>query len=342
VTTDSAAVRSGEELPRDALAAWLTERIPGARDLAIEQFPSGHSNLTYLLRTPAGEWVLRRPPLGPVAPRAHDMVREARTLQAIHPHFPPAPEVVAVCEDPGIIGAPFFVMERRQGVVVRHGLPPEYDGFPNVSSRISRTLIDGLAQLHAIDIAATGLVSLGKPEGFLDRQVAGWSDRWHRAHPEPHPGMDQVIAWLSAEQPLPQAGTIVHNDYKLDNVMLDATDPDRLVAVLDWEMSTVGDPLADLGLTLTYWCLTEARQVAGMEAVDGWWDRERMVARYAERTGFVLDSLPWYEVLGVFKLAVIVQQIYARYLKGQTRDPRFRTMGRMVEALAAAAVERTA
>lgn len=332
------AVRPGEELPRDALIAWLAGRLPGAEALVIEQFPSGHSNLTYLLRTAMGEWVLRRPPVGPVAPRAHDMVREARVLQAIHPHFPPAPAVVAVCQDPEVIGAPFFVMERRRGVVVRHGLPPEYAALPDVPSRISRTLIDGLAQLHVIDVVATGLVSLGRPAGFLERQVTGWSERWHRAHPEPHDGMDRVIAWLGAEQPVPQAITVVHNDYKLDNVMLDAADPGRLVAVLDWEMTTVGDPLADLGLTLTYWCLAEARQVAGMDAMDGWWDREQMVARYAERTGFDVGALPWYEVLGIFKLTVIIQQIYARYLLGQTRDPRFRTMGRLVEALSASAL----
>ena len=340
MSTDTAAVRPGEELPRAPLAAWLAGRIPGVETLVIEQFPGGHSNLTYLLRTPAGEWVLRRPPQGPVAPRAHDMIREARVLQAVHPLFLPAPQVVAVCDDLEVIGAPFFVMERRHGVVVRHGLPPEYAGLPDAPARISRTLIDGLAQLHTIDVAATGLVALGRPEAFLDRQVAGWSDRWHRARRESLEGIERVLEWLRAEQPSPQATTIVHNDYKLDNVMLDAADPDRLAAVLDWEMTTVGDPLADLGLTLTYWCLAEARQVAGMDPMDGWWDRERMVARYAERTGFDVGALPWYEVLGIFKLAVIVQQIYARYLAGQTRDPRFRTMGRMVEALAASAVAR--
>lgn len=338
MSRDGVAVRPGEELPRDALIAWLAGRLPGAEALVIEQFPGGHSNLTYLLRTGMGEWVLRRPPIGPVAPRAHDMIREAGILQAIHPHFPPAPEVIAVCRDPDVIGAPFFVMERRHGTILHHGLPPEFAALPDVPARISRALIDGLAQLHAIDVVATGLVSLGRPEGFLERQVAGWSERWHRAHPGPHEGMDRVIAWLEAERPVPRAITVVHNDYKLDNVMFDAADPGRLVAVLDWEMATVGDPLADLGLTLTYWCLAEARQVAGMDAMAGWWDRAQMVARYAERTGFDVGALPWYEVLGIFKLAVIIQQIYARYLLGQTRDPRFRTMGRMVEALSASAL----
>lgn len=333
-------VRPGEELLREPLVAWLRGRIPAADTLVVEQFPAGHSNLTYLLRTGAGEFVLRRPPLGPVAPRAHDMIREARVLQAVHPHFPPAPGLVAVCEDPAVIGAPFLVMERRSGVVVRRGMPPEYAGIPEAADRISRALIDGLADLHRIDVRATGLIALGRPEGFLERQIGGWTDRWHRARTTPLPGMDRVATWLASQRPGSAGTTVVHNDYKLDNVMLDPADPGRLAAVLDWEMTTIGDPLADLGLTLTYWSLPEARAVAGMSDRDGWWPRDRMVARYAERTGFDLAALPWHEVLGIFKLAVIVQQIYARYVKGQTADPRFREMGRMVEALAAAATRK--
>lgn len=341
MTGETAPARAGEELPVEALRSWLADRLPGVAALTVEQFPGGHSNLTYLLRTPAGEWVLRRPPLGPVAAKAHDMGREARVLQAIHPYYPPAPAVVAVCDDPAVIGAPFFIMERRHGVVVRSGLPSAYRSLPDAPGRISRALIDGLARLHAIDVHATGLVALGRPEGFLQRQVDGWTDRWYRALGEPLPAMDPVITWLRAGKPASRAVAIVHNDYKLDNVMLDPADPGRLVAVLDWEMTTIGDPLADLGLTLTYWCLPEARRVAGMEGSQGWWDRDRMVARYTELTGLSVDGLPWYEVLGIFKLAVIIQQIYARYLTGQTRDPRFGAMGRMVLALTDAARQRT-
>lgn len=334
----TASPRPGEELPEAALGAWLAERIPGATGLRVEQFPSGHSNLTYRVVTDAGEFVLRRPPLGPVAPKAHDMVREARVLEALHPHFPAAPRVMAACDDPAVIGAPFFVMERRHGVVVRSGLPAEFAGLPGAAGRISEALIDGLAGLHRIDVHRTGLVALGRPEGFLERQLAGWTERWHRALPTgPVPAMDPVLRWLVEHRPESRAVTVVHQDYKLDNVMLDAADPGRLVAVLDWEMATVGDPLADLGLTLTYWSLPEARAVAGMHDADGWWPRERMVARYAERTGLDLSALPWYEVLGNVKLAVIVQQIYARYAAGQTSDPRFAGMGRMVVALADAA-----
>lgn len=342
MTGETAPARAGEELPVEALRSWLADRLPGAGELTVEQFPGGHSNLTYRLRTPAGEWVLRRPPLGPVAAKAHDMIREARVLLAVHPHYPPAPAVLAVCDDRAVIGAPFFVMERRHGVVIRHGLPPEYAGRDDGPGRISQALIDGLARLHAIDVHGTGLVSLGRPEGFLRRQLGGWTERWQQALIEPVETMDPVIRWLQDRLPAAGAVTLVHHDYKLDNVMLDPADPGRLVAVLDWEMATVGDPLADLGLTLTYWCLPEARRVAGMDATSGWWDRDRMVARYAALTGIEVENLPWYEVLGIFKLAVIVQQIYARYQRGQTRDPRFRAMGRMALALADAACGRIA
>jgi aminoglycoside phosphotransferase (APT) family kinase protein len=337
---DTAAVREGEDLPHAALAAWLAGSVPDTGSLVIQQFPSGHSNLTYLLRAGSREYVLRRPPVGPVAPRAHDMAREYRFLQAIHPHFPPAPRVVALCEDLSVIGVPFFVMERRRGVVVRRGLPGEYAATPDAAGRISRTLIDGLAALHAVDVQATGLIALGRPEGFLERQVAGWSDRWRRAQTEDLPAMTRVMAWLDRERPAPQRTTVVHNDYKLDNVMLDTASPDRLAAVLDWEMATIGDPLADLGLTLTYWSLPEARRVSGMETGQGWWTREQMVERYAVQAGLDLGTLPWYEILGIFKLAVIIQQIYARFVRGQTRDPRFRDLGRQVAALGAAAESR--
>jgi aminoglycoside phosphotransferase (APT) family kinase protein len=183
-------------------------------------------------------------------------------------------------------------------------------------------------------------VALGRPEGFLDRQVRGWSERWNQAQTEPVDSMAPVIAWLAEHRPTSAATTIVHHDYKLDNVMFDPAEPGRLAAVLDWEMATIGDPLADLGLTLTYWTLPEARRLAGMDQTAGWWTREEMVARYVERTGFDIGRLPWYEVLGIFKLGVIVQQIYARYVRGQTQDTRFRDMGQLVAALAATAGER--
>jgi aminoglycoside phosphotransferase (APT) family kinase protein len=336
MSSDFADVRPGEELPREALAAWLAERLAGGGQVEVLQFPAGHSNLTYLLRThtPAAEYVLRRAPLGPVPARAHDMAREYRVLAAVYPHFPLAPQPIAVCESADVIGAPFFVMERRRGAVARHGVPDAFRDKPNAAALMSQALIDGLAELHLIDVESAGLGGLGRPVGFLQRQVEGWSERWRRAVTSPVPAMDPVMGWLASERPEPRRVAMLHQDYKLDNVMFAPREPSRMTAVLDWEMATVGDPLADLGLTLTYWSLPEAQKVAGMEASAGLWSREQMIERYVERTSFDVTGLHWYEVLGTFKLAVILQQIYARYAHGQTSDSRFAHMGQMAEALA--------
>lgn len=334
MTGDAVDTRPGEELPHARLVEYLRGVISGiSNDLVVEQFPGGHSNLTYLLRTPTQEFVLRRPPMGPVAPKAHDMVREFHVLEAVHPHFSPAPRVLHLALDLSIIGVPFYLMERRHGVVVRHQIPPEYAGTAHATQRMSAALIEGLSQLHAIDIVATGLIHLGKPAGFLERQLLGWTERWRRALTTAIPAATSVVEWLNATLPVSPAATIVHNDYKLDNVMFAAADPGRLVAVLDWEMTTVGDPLADLGMTLSYWCLDENLQVGGGVARGDWWNREQMLERYVARTGLDVGRIEWYEVFGMFKLAVILQQIYARYLKGQTLDQRFQSFGDKVESL---------
>jgi aminoglycoside phosphotransferase (APT) family kinase protein len=330
-------VRQGEEIALDRLAEFLRPRLPGAESgIALEQFPNGHSNLTYLLRAGGHEYVLRRPPLGPVAPKAHDMVREYRILRAVHPHFPEAPEALVVCENPAILGAPFFIMERRRGAVVRDcapaGMTPE---------AISEAFLDTLVRLHTIDIAGADLAALGKPEGYVERQVRGWADRWERARTDECAAMDEVIRWLAARIPPPLAPTLIHNDYKLDNVMLEpcAGGAVRVSAVLDWEMATLGDPLSDLGLTLCYWFWATAPEVraAGIPALTaepGWHTRDRLVERYADKTGREVTHIRYYEVLGVFKLAVIIQQIYARYHRGQTQDARFQNFGQQAQALA--------
>ena len=224
-SADTAAVRSGEELDRAALTKYLADKIEGGSSLAIEQFPGGHSNLTYLLRTPVREYVLRRGPLGPVAPKAHDMAREYMVLKAVHPFFDAAPEVFHLCEDTSIIGAVFFIMERRHGIVVRDRIPPELAAFPDYPARVSRGFVDCLVELHAVDIEKHGLISLGKPAGFLERQVRGWFERWNRAKTEEIALMDRLIQWLTDRLPVSPAPTLVHNDFKLDNVMLDAKDP---------------------------------------------------------------------------------------------------------------------
>jgi aminoglycoside phosphotransferase (APT) family kinase protein len=332
---ETIAVRQGEEVAVERLREFLRDTLPGmGQGVELEQFPNGHSNLTYLLRAGGREYVVRRPPLGPVAPRAHDMAREFRILRAVHPHFPEAPEAFAVCEDASILGAPFFVMERRHGVVLRERTPAEM--HPRA---VSEAFLDTMVRLHAIDVRAGDLAGLGKPEGYVERQVRGWADRWERARTGEGAAMDEVVRWLAANLPEALAPSLIHNDYKLDNVMLAGGAEVRVEAVLDWEMATVGDPLSDLGLTLCYWFWATDPEVraAGIPALTsepGWYTRDRLVERYAEKTGRDVGRVGYYEVLGVFKLAVIIQQIYARFFRGQTQDARFANFGSRAEALA--------
>lgn len=342
---DTAHVRAGEELNLASLADWLRGRIAGAeRGITVEQFPDGHSNLTYLLRMSGDgrEYVLRRGPLGPVAPKAHDMAREFRVLHMVHPHFREAPDVFCLCEDPAVLGAVFFLMERRRGFILRDEVPPELTKIPNYAQRMSEAFIDCLIRLHAIDVSKTGLIALGKPDGFLERQVLGWADRWNRAQTGARTdavlNMDRVIQFLVDRRPPSSAPTVVHNDYKLDNVMFGNGSPDHIEAVLDWEMATVGDPLADLGLTLCYWAWASApqlraRPLPSLTSHPGWYTRDQFVQRYAAQTGRDLSNIGYYEVLGIFKLAVILQQIYYRFQRGQTQDARFQNFGDRVSGL---------
>lgn len=339
VYRDTAPVRPGEELNLTGLAACLRGSIEGAENgISARQFPGGHSNLTYLLRIGEREYVLRRGPLGPVAPKAHDMAREFHVLQALHPHFPEAPDVYLLCEDAGVLGAVFFLMERRQGIILRDQIPAEVSCLPDYPRRISEAFIQCLARLHGLNLEMTGLASLGKPQGFLQRQVQGWQERWNRAKTEDNPQIEQVVRWLAERMPPSPAPAVVHNDFKLDNIMLASGGADEIAAVLDWEMATVGDPLADLGLTLCYWCWASApslraRALPSLTSQPGWYTRDQMVARYAELTGRDLTHIAWYEVLGIFKLAVILQQIYFRFQRGQTQDQRFRDFGDRVRGI---------
>jgi aminoglycoside phosphotransferase (APT) family kinase protein len=333
-------MREGERIAADALAEYLRGRIEGAdRGVELEQFPNGHSNLTYLLRVGGRDYVLRRPPLGPVAPKAHDMVREYHVLRAVHRHFPQAPRVFLLCEDTAVLGVPFFVMERRCGVVLREEIPPTMAAIAEHARMISEAFLDSMVRLHAIDVASPGVRELGKPEGYVERQVRGWADRWERAKTEDVTEMDDVVRWLGARLPRPLVPSLIHNDYKLDNIMLAAGAPDRVEAVLDWEMATLGDPLSDLGLTVCYWVWATDPEVraAGIPALTrgaGWFTRDELVERYAASTGRDVTHVGYYEVLGVFKLAVIIQQIYCRFHRGQTQDERFRNFGERAAALA--------
>jgi len=290
------------------------------------------------LRVAGSEYVLRRAPLGPIAPKAHDMAREFRVLQAVHQHFREAPDVFFLCEDPAVVGAVFFLMERRRGLILRDAVPAPLASMPNYAQVISEAFVDCLIRLHGIDVAKTGLIALGKPEGFLERQVQGWTERWNRAKIDDAPELECIIGWLVDRRPVSPAPTLVHNDYKLDNVMLAAESGDRIEAVLDWEMATVGDPLADLGLTLCYWAWADTPQLRPaarpIPSQPGWYTRDQFVRRYAAQTGRDLSGIGYYEVLGIFKLAVILQQIYYRYRRGQTQDARFQNFDRRVKSLA--------
>jgi aminoglycoside phosphotransferase (APT) family kinase protein len=337
--SETIAMRDGESIAAGAIAEYLCGKIEGAEHgVALEQFPNGHSNLTYLLRVGAREYVLRRPPLGPVASKAHDMVREYHVLRAVHPHFPQAPNVHILCEDPAVLGAPFFIMERRRGVILREGIPPEFESVAAYPRRVGEAFLDALVTLHRIDISEPAIQQLGKPEGYVERQVRGWAERWERAKTEDVSELDSVVQWLAANIPPALAPSLIHNDYKLDNVMLTSGSPDRVEAVLDWEMATLGDPLSDLGLTLCYWVWATSPEVcvAGIPALTsrpGWLTRDELVERYARQTGRDVTRIGYYEVLGVFKLAVIIQQIYSRFHRGQTHDDRFRNFGERAAAL---------
>lgn len=342
-SSDTAPVRSGEELDVEALAAYLRPRLPldiePVAELELTQFAGGHSNLTYLIKFGSHEFVLRRPPVGPVAPTAHDMPREFRLLEAINPHFPLAPRPVLLCEDISVIGVPFYLMERRMGLIVRDRIPTEIGDEAGVRRGVSEAVVDTLASLHAVEINESGIVRIGKPEGFVTRQVRGWSDRWQRSRTSEVPEMDQVMRWLSENIPGEHSSeaTIVHNDFKLDNILLAENDPARVVAVLDWEMCTVGDPLIDFGLLLCYWTLQGSGDSQSLRAVttgSGWLTREEMIARYHEQTRRDLSQIVFYETFARFKVAVIIQQIYFRFVRGQTSDQRFRHFDRLVQQLA--------
>ena len=335
--TDTRPVRASENLDWKRLADYLRGELDiGNGEMEVEQFPGGHSNLTYLIRFGQTELVLRRPPFGPVPPRAHDMARESRVLSAVHPHFPLAPRPLVLCEDTSVIGSVFYVMERRRGLVIRTEEPPQMT--PMLRARISAGVVDTLADLHAVDVVGYGLDSLGKPAGFVARQIRGWTERWHGSKTAEVPEMEALAAWLEPRIPAdPERPALVHGDYKLDNVMLDVAQPERLAGVFDWEMSAIGDPLIDIGILLCYWVHVANAQDSALATVttrDGWYGRDEILERYAARSGRNLDSIALYEVFALFKVAVVIQQIYARYVRGQTDDPRFSVFGERVGTLA--------
>jgi len=332
-------VRKGEGLDTDALEAYLATALPELEGpLVVEQFPSGYSNLTYLLKKGEHELVLRRPPFGAQVKSGHDMQREFTVLSGLDGAYAHAPKPLALCTDHDVLGCDFYVMERRRGLIVRNALPAPLQGDPALFGRMCGAVIDGLADLHGVDLKATGLDSLDRGPGYVQRQVEGWLRRLDKAKTSDLPDFDAVAVWLRANMPEEAAHTLVHNDYKFDNVMLDPDEPTRIVAVLDWEMCTVGDPLMDLGTTLGYW--TEpgddpAWRAMGLTptAAPGGLTRAEVAARYGERTGRDVSGALFHYVFGLLKIGGIVQQIYFRFAKGFTQDPRFAQLDKVVAGL---------
>ena len=333
-------VREGEGFDLEALERYMRGRIEDLPEgeLEVRQFPSGASNLTYLLKVADWEGVLRRPPFGPVPPKAHDMDRESKVLSHIHPAFPLAPKPYFFCEDESVIGAPFYIMERQLGVILDETFPEGYEPAPELCLGISETVVETLVELHAVDWSEAGLEDLSRPEGFLERQVAGWIARYDKAKTDEIDEVGPLSQWLLQSIPDSPEPTIIHNDFKLNNLILAPDELTEVRAVLDWEMATIGDPLFDLAVSLSYWTEPEDPQdlrevMPTVTSTPGFMTRREFMERYARRSGRDLSFMHWYMVFGYFKLAAILQQIYARWKKGQTQDERFADFDRRVRTL---------
>ncbi len=338
-------VRSGEELALEALTAYLQANLPTFKEpLVVEQFPSGHSNLTYLVKDAQREWVLRCPPKGAkTIKKGHDMGREYRILSRLCDVYPKVPRPALFCEDESIIGTPFYVMERLNGIILRSEIPKEMNFTVEDFRTLSENFVQNLVTLHAVDIEATGLVDIGHPEGYVTRQVKGWTDRYGHAKTEDVPAIRRLIEWLPKNKPPEVAhASMIHNDYKYDNLILAPNNPTEIVAVLDWEMATVGDPLMDLGTTLAYWVdpgdpdPIQALPFS-LTAQEGNMSRNELVSRYTELSGHDTSHILFYYVYGMFKIAVVCQQLYYRYQKGYTKDKRFAHINHIVNLLAGVA-----
>jgi aminoglycoside phosphotransferase (APT) family kinase protein len=320
-------IRQGEELNREMLNNYLKSQVADFENITeITQFSGGYSNLTYLIKTDAKEYVLRRPPFGVNIKSAHDMGREFKVLSLLKPHYPKVPQPVIFCEDESIMGCQFYLMERVQGVIFRGKDAMKLQIPVEQMRQLSENLIDNLADLHLLDIEKTGLINLGKPEGYVLRQVEGWIGRYEKSQTDDIAAMLETAEWLRANMPRPQAPAFLHNDYKYDNVLLNPADLTEILGVLDWEMSTVGDPLMDLGASLAYWCESDDGDFLksfNITWLSGNLTRNEVIEKYAKKTGRDVSDILFYYVFGLYKNVVIMQQIYARWKAGLTKDPRF-------------------
>ena len=333
-------VRNDERLNLTRLEPWLRKHLPCSTEpLEVLQFGGGHANLTYLLRFGNQEYVLRRPPHGSVAASAHDMTREHRVLANLWQRYPLAPRSFVLCQDCDIIGSPFHVLERKTGTVIRANNVSTALGSTKLASAVSKALVDCLSEFHLVNPTEVGLADLGRPHEFLTRQLSGWLSRWDAAKDATTPDITMLRTWLVDRIPATTHHTLVHNDYKLDNVMFDLSDNNAVsTAVLDWDMCTLGDPLCDVGTMLNYWLEPddplEWRLTTTTPCdVPGFLSRNEALRRYADKTGFDLSHFHWYRVFCVFRSATILQQIYIRWRRGQTRDPRFSAFGDRVDAM---------
>lgn len=324
------AIRKGEAFDTQAVEAFLKDTIPDLKgSLTVQQYPSGYSNLTYLIEVGEQKLVLRRPPFGTKAKTAHDMGREYRILSALHQSFPYCPKPLVYSDDESIIGSPFYVMNRIEGIILRKDLPQELTLSPEQMKTLCERMVEVLYELHCVDYESIGLGEMGKPQGYIQRQVEGWSKRYRAARTPDAPDYETVMVWLRKNQPEDsQDPTLIHNDYKLDNIVLDPREPTRIIGVLDWEMATIGDPLMDLGATLAYWVNcddSEEMQLIRFQPshLEGAFSREQILSTYLELSGKSLEDVTFYYCCNLFRLATIAQQIYYRYYHGQTSDKRF-------------------
>jgi aminoglycoside phosphotransferase (APT) family kinase protein len=337
-------VRAGEELDLAGLEPFLRIQFPDdTGTLSVAQFPSGHSNLTYLVCLGERQMVLRRPPFGSKVKTAHDMGREYRVLSKLHLVYPQAPKALLYSEDPSVLGSPFYLMEPIQGIILRRDPPEELGTNAQTARQLSEAFVDNLARLHGLDYSAIGLADLGKPQGYLDRQVRGWIERYHGSRTHDLPEVEKISVWLNERKPRETSYALIHNDYKYDNIVLDPTDITRIVGVLDWEMCTIGDPLTDLGTALAYWVDPEDPEDLksirwGPTTLPGTLTRAKLVWRYGQITGRDVSNMVFYRVLALFKVVVIIQQIYYRYDQGLTKDARFASLPEVVKVVLRAAL----
>lgn len=332
-------VRKDDALDVPAVTAWLSERVDGLSGAPdVHQYRGGASNLTYLLTWPDRELILRRPPFGHKAKSAHDMGREVRFLRALRPVYSGLPEVVAYCEDDAVADGEFYVMERLRGVILRQDIPPGLGLDAAGVTELCHNVLDKMVELHSIDIEAHGLTGLGRGGNYVERQIAGWSKRYRKAMTPGAADFERVMAWLEANRPDDVATCVIHGDFRFDNVVLDPADPLRVIGVLDWEMATLGDPLMDLGNSLAYWVEADDELIMQMMRrqptnAPGMLTREQVWRYYGEKTGRQVDDVDFYEVYGLFRLAVILQQIWYRFHHGQTSNPAFAAFGDIAKYL---------